>query len=274
MNRAAHVLIVEDNPANLELMRYLLAAFKYRVCVSSNGEDALAAARFERPDLVLCDIQLPGIDGYEVVRRLRGDGELAKLPIVAVTALAMVGDRDKILAAGFDGYLSKPIDPETFVREAEAFLPPELRNKPPALASATSPGRARLATRGRTILAVDNIQVNLDLASSIFESFGYRVVATTNARQAMELARQSPPDLILSDVCMPHASAGYEFLAAVKGDPLLKAIPFVFITSTVANEEHREKGLALGAAKFLFRPIEPWTLLEEIDACFARTARA
>jgi CheY-like chemotaxis protein len=121
---------------------------------------------------------------------------------------------------------------------------------------------------------VDNLQVNLDLAVSVFEPFGYRVVTTTNATQAVGVALQTRPDLILSDVCMPDAATGYGFIKAVKADPRLKAIPFVFITSTVTTEEHRQTGLALGAARFLFRPIEPWILLQEIDACFPRKVTA
>lgn len=269
MTMPAHILIIEDNPANLELMRYLLEAFNYRTSVVLAGEEAIEAAQVQRPDLILCDIQLLGIDGYEVMRRLRCHQDLAHIPVIAVTALAMVGDRDKVLAAGFNGYLSKPIDPETFVPQVEAFLPPDLRNAPSTRVPTASPAPATLPSAGRTILAVDNLQVNLDLATSIFEAFGYRVVTAMDARQAVQLARQSLPDLILSDVCMPEGT-GYDFIKAVKADHRLKLIPFVFITSTVTNEDARQKGLALGAAKFLFRPIEPRALLDEIDACFPK----
>ena len=86
------------------------------------------AADREHPDLIICDVQLPDIDGFEVARRLKRDPELRPIPLVAVTALAMVGDRDRVLAAGFDGYLAKPIDPEMFARQIEDFLP--LANDP------------------------------------------------------------------------------------------------------------------------------------------------
>lgn len=127
MTRAARILIVEDSADSLELMRYLLVASKFRVSTASNGEDAIEAAKLQCPDMILCDIQLPGMDGYEAMRRVRDHCDLARIPLVAVTALAMVGDRDKVLAGGFDGYMSKPIDPETFVAEVDAFLPPHLR---------------------------------------------------------------------------------------------------------------------------------------------------
>jgi two-component system, cell cycle response regulator len=117
------ILIIEDNPANLDLMSYLLRAYGHSVLSAVDGESGIATARAARPDLILCDIQLPGIGGIEVVRRVRMDPALDGTRVIAVTALAMVGDRESILGAGFDGYLAKPITPETFVREVEAFLP-------------------------------------------------------------------------------------------------------------------------------------------------------
>lgn len=119
---AARILIIEDNAANLDLMAYLLRAYGHTVISASDGETGITAAREARADLVLCDIQLPDIGGAEVMDRLRSDPATAGTPIVAVTALAMVGDRESILAAGFDGYLAKPITPETFGRQVEAFL--------------------------------------------------------------------------------------------------------------------------------------------------------
>src|SRR5437016_12045823 len=111
----ARVLIIEDNAANLELMTYLLTTFGHAPMSADSGEEGLTIARRERPDLILCDIQLPGIDGCGVAAQIKADTGLRGTPIVAVTAFAMVGDRDKILAAGFDGYIPKPIAPETFV---------------------------------------------------------------------------------------------------------------------------------------------------------------
>jgi CheY-like chemotaxis protein len=118
------ILIIEDNPANMDLMVYLLGAFGFETLRAVSGEDGLERARRDGPDLVLSDIHLPGIDGYEVARAIKADPKLDGLPVVAVTALAMVGDRERGLDAGFDGYVSKPIDPETFVTSLAAFLPP------------------------------------------------------------------------------------------------------------------------------------------------------
>lgn len=123
----ARILVIEDNPANLELMRYLLQSFGHTVLAADDGLSGVAVARKERPDLVLCDVQLPHLDGPGVARVLKGDPTLCSIPLIAVTAFAMVGDRERMLQAGFDGYLPKPITPETFLRDIEGFLRPELR---------------------------------------------------------------------------------------------------------------------------------------------------
>ena len=126
MTMAAHILVNEDNAANLELVRYLLAHRGYTVLVAHDGAQGVAMARQERPDLIICDLQMPMLDGYQVLEKLRGDEALPRFRIVAVTAFSMPNDRQKVLTAGFDGYLSKPIEPEKFVLQIEAFLPAEL----------------------------------------------------------------------------------------------------------------------------------------------------
>jgi CheY-like chemotaxis protein len=123
----ARFLIIEDNPANLELLRYLLQHAGHTVQGATNGPDGVAAVEAQTPDLVICDLQLPVFDGYAVLRELRARPASAKLPIIAVTAFSMPDDRRNVMHAGFDGYLSKPIEPEKFVRTMEAFLPPALR---------------------------------------------------------------------------------------------------------------------------------------------------
>lgn len=124
---SAHILIIEDHPANLELMVFLLRAYGHTVLSAPDGLAGMALATSAIPDLIICDIHLPGMDGYAVVRTLKNKPALARIPLIAVTALAMVGDRESLLRAGFDGYFAKPIEPTTFVPQLEAFLPADLR---------------------------------------------------------------------------------------------------------------------------------------------------
>src|SRR5215211_3055169 len=195
----ARILIIEDNPTNLDLMTYLLSAFGHTPLTAHDGEEGLQAAQRETPDLIICDLQLPRLNGYEVARWLKSHPGLRAIPLVAVTALAMVGDRDKVLAAGFDRYISKPIDPQTLVALVERLLQHTSGVTPSAVGPPTSwvaPPRSQRAI----ILVVDNQPMNIDLARSTFEPFGYAVIPAMGMQEALMLAHRTAPDLILSDV--------------------------------------------------------------------------
>jgi CheY-like chemotaxis protein len=119
---AKRILVIEDNPVNLELMTDLLEAFGFTVLAARGGAHGIDLVRQEKLDLIICDVQMPGMDGYEVANYLKRDPMLRRIPLVAVTALAMVGDRERVLAAGFDGYIDKPISPEQFKQQVEGFM--------------------------------------------------------------------------------------------------------------------------------------------------------
>jgi CheY-like chemotaxis protein len=120
---AARILIVDDNVTNLKLVAYLMKAKGYEVVTAVDADTALVAVAASRPDLILMDLQLPGIDGLELTRRLKADPATHGIKIIAVTAYAMKGDQDKAFAAGCDDYVTKPIDtralPETIARHLE-----------------------------------------------------------------------------------------------------------------------------------------------------------
>jgi CheY-like chemotaxis protein len=120
------ILVIEDNEDNMRLVDFVLRAHGYAPVLARSGADGVRLALERRPDLILLDIRMPRMDGYEVVARLKRAG-LVGMRIVAVTASAMVGDREQIVAAGFDGYIQKPINPETFIAQIERFLPHEAR---------------------------------------------------------------------------------------------------------------------------------------------------
>ena len=132
---AARILVIEDNQANLALVEYLLGHAGYTLLTATNGAAGLRLARELRPDLILCDLQLPELNGYEVLEQIRRDAQLDRIPLVAVTAFSMPGDRGRAISAGFAGHLTKPIEPQTFVAQIEDFLAPELRAARPPAAS-------------------------------------------------------------------------------------------------------------------------------------------
>lgn len=253
-------------------MVYLLSACGHEALEAHEGTEGLAKARSERPDLILLDIHMPQMDGYEVARRLRADLQCARIPIVAVTALAMVGDREKILASGFNGYIAKPIEAEMFLSQVNSFICAPAQRAVRAVPShmqktpeETPPKKQAL------VLFVDNTQNNIDLVRSILEPSGFEVVAAMSAKEGLDLARRAKPDLILSDVHMPYED-GYSFMRMIQNDADLRRIPFVFLTASVWSTREKVQALEQGATKFLSRPIEPQALLEEIEGCLKKPA--
>jgi two-component system cell cycle response regulator DivK len=117
------LLIIEDNEQNLYLMRFLLEKNGFEIIGAGNGKEGIKMALSLNPQAILLDIQLPEMDGYAVAAELKKHAELDGVPIIAVTSYAMVGDRERIIAAGATGYIEKPINPETFVSEIIRYLP-------------------------------------------------------------------------------------------------------------------------------------------------------
>jgi two-component system cell cycle response regulator len=263
-------LVIEDNPTNLQLVMYLLQAFGHEVSGAREGAEGIEMARRNKPELILLDIHMPKMDGYEVASRLRNDPDCRHIPIVAVTALAMVGDREKLLASGFDGYISKTIEPDTFSGKLQEFLGLPVRNREsfpttPKIEQ-DQPSSVTRNPKRAALLFVDNTAANIHLAQSLLEPLGYEVLTAASAREGIELARRTKPDLIVSDVHMPQQD-GYDFHSMVQGDPNLAHIPFVFLSSSVWSIREKETALARGALKFISRPIESDALVAELEAC-------
>jgi two-component system cell cycle response regulator len=248
---------------------YLLQAFGHEISGTKDGAEGIEMARQGKPDLILLDIHMPRMDGYEVARRLREDPESRGIQIVAVTALAMVGDREKLLASGFDGYISKPIEPETFSGKVQGFLRLPARSPESSPTSAPEneqPFPKSSDLKHTVLLFVDNSAINLQLARSILAPQGYEVVTAPNVQEGMALARRSNPDMIVSDIHMPHQD-GFDFIRLVRADSDLQQIPFVFLSSSIWSQSDQEKALAHGAVKFLSRPIEAQQLAAELETC-------
>jgi len=215
----ARILIIEDNPANVELMAFLLNAYGHTAVRAADGPRGIAAARAAPPDLVACDVNLPGMSGYEVVAALKADPLLAQVPVLAVTALAMAGDRERVLDAGFDGYISKPIEPESFVAELEAFLPAAAGGRaqaPPGmpLPSAAPSAAPPLQGAQATVLLVDDDPFMLAVLGEMLAVEGLRVLSASSGAEALSLLAHEPVEVILCDQAMPGMS-GTEVLAEV-----------------------------------------------------------
>jgi two-component system, cell cycle response regulator len=267
---SARILVIDDNRANLELALYLLRAFGYEAEAADDAPGGLAAASASKYDAVLVDILMPVMDGYEFARRFRADASLASVPLVAITALAMVGDRERIVSHGFDGYIAKPIDPTTFVRQVESYLPEISRStSPPAGGPEAPPVFAARDQDGPLVLAVDNVQSNLDVIRASLEPFGYRILDARSVDEALELLKRHRPAVILSDLHMPKVD-GLVLIEKVRELAALRDVPFVFLSSTAWQAKDRHRALELGAKEFIMRPIDPALLRAEIETLIGR----
>lgn len=117
------ILVIEDNEQNLYLVKFILEKHGYEVFEARDGQEGINLAVSINPDLIILDIQLPVMDGYTVAKQIKTNAELAQVPIIAVTSYAMVGDREKTIEAGCNGYIEKPINPDTFIQQVEQHLP-------------------------------------------------------------------------------------------------------------------------------------------------------
>jgi two-component system cell cycle response regulator DivK len=117
------ILVVEDTEDNRQIMRDLLSSAGYDLVEAVDGAEGIAMAKSERPDLILMDIQLPVLDGYEATRRIKADPALSHIPVIAVTSYALSGDEAKTRAAGCDGYVAKPFSPRQLLQKVREYLP-------------------------------------------------------------------------------------------------------------------------------------------------------
>ncbi len=250
------VLLIEDNIPNRDLARYLLEASGYACDEAHDGESALQMAQTSRPDLVICDLQLPGIDGFEVLRGLRAQPAMAGVPVIAVTAYAMVGDRERILGAGFDGYIGKPIDPQRFVAEIAGYM---------RLGSTGTHLRGAAPLRsGKRILVVDDRQANRELLASVLGYFGHSVAMAEDGATALAQMRSAMPDLVVTDLLMPNMD-GEELCRQLRNDPATSALPIIIHTASYRARQGRQIADRVGVKWVLPKPCEPADIIAMVS---------
>jgi CheY-like chemotaxis protein len=247
----ARILVVEDSPDIRELVRMLLEPSGHQLFFAADGHEGISAARREKPDLVLMDLSLPVVSGWEATRQIKNDPETASTIILAVTAHAMQGDRDRALAAGCDGFLSKPIDEETFEREIASYLARPRPAGPRWTPEPAGDARGEEKLSGR-ILVVDDQPEVAELIRDDLRADGHDVLLAANLEEALaHFTPESVFDVVVVDVMLGEES-GYD----LAGELIARSSEYLPVLLVTAGRIDRERGYAAGADDFIAKPIE------------------
>lgn len=294
------ILLVEDNDANRVMLCRRLEQKGYALVPAESGERCLELATANPPDLILMDIGLPGIDGYETTRQLKASEKTRHVPIIALSAHAQASDREKSLAAGCLEFESKPVQMPTLLAKIEAvlaappppveddssifdgpasptsdtgiFAAPKLADEtkktailPPLAASPPIAGSPTVPVGRKRILVVEDTDVNRVLLRRRLEKQGFDVTEAADGRIALDLVQRSKFDLVLLDIMMPEVG-GYEVLEQLKADPDTAALPVIMI-SAIDEMASVVRCIEAGAEDYLTKPYDTVLLQARINAC-------
>ncbi|MBM3465351.1 MAG: response regulator, partial [Armatimonadetes bacterium] len=239
------ILVVDDEPTIMRVMRHILESEGYTVLEAANGMEALARAREERPDLVLLDVLLPDIDGFEVLERMRRDPQTADLPVVVLSILEA---KERSFRLGAQDYFNKPIDRGKLVETVQALL-----------------GEGNQEIK---ILVADDDPHILQAVASMLSSRGYRVITARDGLEAVVKAREEIPNLLVLDLYMPEMD-GFEVIRKLRAWDQTSHIPILVLTaSDIALDEAR--ALTLGAARFMNKPFSENELARMVREALTR----
>jgi CheY-like chemotaxis protein len=281
----ARILIVDDEAQNLELMEAMLASAGYEIFLAHEGEEALRLARERRPDLILLDLMMPGLSGFEVCARVKTDPQTGGIPVLFVTALNEMSNKERAMAAGGDDFLTKPFQRAELLTRVEALLRVRHLNRdldralaylyeleltrhaqqPKKPAAPTPP-----AEGAGTILVVDDELLARQLFADVLREAGYITHEAENGERALEIARQETIDVVLLDIMMPGMS-GLEVLAQL--GELAPDSPVVIATANPTSD-NAIAALRLGAFDFIVKGFKNEVMLTTVARAMDRRRRA
>jgi len=242
--------VVDDNPLNLKLAADILESDGYHVNRAPSAEAALERIREQIPDLILIDIQLPGMDGLALTRALKSDSATQGIPIIALTAFAMKGDEQRARDSGCEGYLTKPIDTRALSAQVAGFL---------------KPGSRRASVK---VLVIEDFPPDRKLARILLSSAGHEVAEAGTGEQALAAARENPPDVILLDLKLPGIN-GLEVIRQLRQERATRDIAVVTVTAYPDHWPEREARKA-GCSAYFTKPVDASLLLKQVRELAAR----
>jgi len=254
------VLVVEDNEVAVLQIRTILEESGHRVTVACNGGEALESVRHQVPDAIVLDLMMPGIDGFEVLEKIRSTEQTARVPVLVLTAKELTAED---LARLKHNHIQQLIRKGSVDRDqllshiAELLGEPSPQPTPaakPAVKPAAQPASPLAPSGSKTILVVEDHPDNMLAMAGILEELGHEYIKAEDGRQAVKLARQFRPAMILMDMELPELS-GMDATGQIKADPSLANIPIVAVTAK-AMKGDREEILASGCDEYLPKPLD------------------
>lgn len=285
----ASILIVDDEPANVDLLEALLAPTGHTIRTASGGLPALQMVKQEPPDLILLDLMMPGMSGFEVCQRLRAEESTAHLPIIIVTALGQLGSKERALALGADDYLTKPIQAAEVLTRVEAML--RVRHLRQDLdrtlaylheldvsryahrrqlleGMGGAPPRETGEAAAPVVLLVDDEELTRVFYGDLLADHGFRVVATASGSEALQAASQHPLETVVLDLMMPEMS-GLETLEQFR--QRFPDVPVVILTAHPSSQ-NAIAALKLGAFDFIVKGLQHELVILAVRRAVRRSA--
>jgi len=276
------VLIADDEPKNIKILEAMLAGHGYRLLTAGNGQEALDRAFSENPDLILLDILMPELNGFEVTRILKKDSRTKNIPIILVTALDGPESRNTGLEAGAEDFLNKPVKAVELKARVKSMLRLKQYRDQLSIRSQSEDmlaealgvkASSRLQQKEDVplVLLVEDNQIDADIVRHFMKEEPVRLVVATTGREAFSLLNSQRVDLVLLDIVLPDIS-GFEIFRSLKENEKSKDIPVMIITS-LSGFESKITGLELGSDDFLIKPIVKRELLARMRVLLEKKAR-
>lgn len=244
------ILVVDDEENIVELIRVNLDAFGYTVITASNGRDGLAKAIAELPALILMDVRMPGMGGFEACKNLKANPVTATIPVIFLTAATQKEDYEEAKKSGGEHFLPKPFEPDELV---ELII--RLLNKPLAK---------------NKLLIIDDDPSLREAVKIYFENSGLEIMTAANSEEALKTIHYSPPAIIISDILMPGID-GYQLCKKLKDSAETQNIPLILLTSR-SNAMDELKGFESGADSYVAKPFDLQYLEEEVNRLLKKGA--
>lgn len=250
----ATILVVEDEPVTLTILLQHLKRLHLQVSVARNGEEALRQVRIAKPDLILLDIMMPGIDGFETCRRLKSNIATKDIPVIFLTALTHTADKVKAFEVGGVDYIMKPAQFQEIAARVNTRLTiQKLQKQLQAKSSYSISGKQGMSDDAKAIvLIVEDNPMTLRLLRTYLDKAGFGTLAAPSGEEALQQMKDTLPDIILLDVVMPGID-GFETCRHLKNSPATKDIPVIFMTA-LSDTDSKVKAFEMGGADYITKP--------------------